>query len=60
MLADGGRITEHLVQDGSGRLRDQWTEPRNDALKDVLSNAAISELDAFDRLQLESVLEVCR
>jgi transcriptional regulatory protein RtcR len=59
-LANGGRISEQLVSDEIARLRDNWTEPRSDILEDVLTVAALNELDAFDRLQLESVVSVCR
>lgn len=42
------------------RLRDNWTEPSSDILRDVLPDVALNALDAFDRLQLESVVSVCR
>jgi transcriptional regulatory protein RtcR len=59
-LADGGRISEQLVSDEIARLRDDWTEPSSDILADVLPDATLDELDAFDRMQLESVVRVCR
>src|SRR3984957_9484536 len=59
-LADGGRITEQQVSDEIGRLREQWAEPSSDSLRGLLPDATLNELDAFDRLQLESVVGVCR
>lgn len=59
-LADSGRIDEALVQEEIERLRRAWgqVEP-DDGLKAVLGEAA-DELDLFDRLQLQAVLDVCR
>jgi transcriptional regulatory protein RtcR len=59
-LADGGRITEQLVDDEILRLKANWTEPVDDMLYGVLPQAEVERLDAFDRLQLQSVIEVCR
>jgi transcriptional regulatory protein RtcR len=59
-LADGGRITEQLVDDEIARLREHWVEPANDALRGLMPDSALLELDAFDRLQLEAVVGVCR
>lgn len=59
-LADGGRITEQQVDEEIERLRAQWAEPGSDALSGLLPDTNLRELDAFDRLQLESVLIVCR
>ena len=43
------------------RLRATW-QPRtaDGALKSLLPAAALAALDLFDRLQLESVVDVCR
>lgn len=59
-LADSGRIDEAQVQEEIERLRRAWgqMEP-DDGLKAVLG-AAADELDLFDRLQLQAVLDVCR
>jgi transcriptional regulatory protein RtcR len=59
-LADGGRITEQLVMDEIARLKEHWVEPSSDILSSLLPSATLEELDAFDRLQLESVVAVCR
>jgi len=59
-LADGGRITERLVMDEIARLKEHWVEPSGDILTSLLPTATLEELDAFDRLQLESVVAVCR
>jgi transcriptional regulatory protein RtcR len=59
-LADGGRITEQLVMHEIARLKEHWVEPSSDILTNLLPIAALEELDAFDRLQLESVVSVCR
>jgi transcriptional regulatory protein RtcR len=59
-LADGGRITERLVMDEIARLKEHWVEPSSDILTSLLPTATLEELDAFDRLQLESVVAVCR
>ena len=59
-LADGGRITEQLVDDEISRLRSHWTEPANESLRGLLPEADIAQIDTFDRLQLESVTLLCR
>jgi transcriptional regulatory protein RtcR len=59
-LADGGRITERLVNDEIARLKVNWIEVHDDNLSDFLSAERLTQIDAFDRLQLQSVIEVCR
>ena len=59
-LADGGRITEELAAREIARLREHWRGPSSDTLRSFMSAADIDNLDAFDRLQLEAVIEVCR
>jgi transcriptional regulatory protein RtcR len=59
-LADGGRITEDIVNDEIGRLRDSWLEPQSDMLVGLLASEELDKLDEFDRLQLESVVRVCK
>jgi transcriptional regulatory protein RtcR len=59
-LADGGRITERLVEDEIARLKANWIEVHNDDLSELLSTDRLDQMDAFDRLQLQSVIEVCR
>ena len=65
-LAEGGRISEGLVEAEIERLR--WLWRRNAApaaaqpaeLAAWLGEAAVEQLDLFDRLQLEAVIGVCR
>ena len=55
----GGRIGRALVDEEADRLRTSWSDgPRRDRVSAVLG-AAADELDRFDRVQLEDVLEVC-
>ncbi|MEE3664426.1 RNA repair transcriptional activator RtcR [Brenneria sp. g21c3] len=56
-LAENGRITPALVDEEISRLRRQWTP--GDAERAPLPES-VGECDLFDRLQLESVLSVCR
>ncbi|NVZ99520.1 RNA repair transcriptional activator RtcR [Pseudomonas gingeri] len=59
-LADSGRIDETQVTEEIERLRRAWglAEPQ-DALDRLLGEGAV-EVDLFDRLQLNAVIEVCR
>ena len=67
-LAPGGRITTETVADEIRRLQNSWRSPETSATNrrvddptvGLLSEATRSELDLFDRLQLESVIDVCR
>jgi transcriptional regulatory protein RtcR len=62
-LAEGGRITDELVEYEISRLSKLWGnrhEPEQLGLLAVLTEAQIAELDLFDRLQLDAVLTVCR
>lgn len=56
-LADNGRITPALVDEEISRLQRQWAP--GDAASAPLPES-VGECDLFDRLQLESVLNVCR
>ncbi|UXY15466.1 RNA repair transcriptional activator RtcR [Chitiniphilus purpureus] len=58
-LAEAGRITEACVNEEIARLRHAWGGPQTGELDTLLGEAA-GQLDLFDRLQLESVLQVCR
>nr|WP_028447921.1 RNA repair transcriptional activator RtcR [Chitinimonas koreensis] len=58
-LAEAGRITETCVQEEIGRLRHAWGGAERSALESVLGER-LQALDLFDRLQLESVVDVCR
>jgi transcriptional regulatory protein RtcR len=59
-LSDGGRISEAVVDAEIQRLLESWRPTRGSGLDGVLSAAQIEALDLFDRLQLQSVLNVCR
>jgi transcriptional regulatory protein RtcR len=66
-LAEGGRISTALVEAELQRLRWLWQRgakgvPSGDRvdLDALLSEEAHAELDLFDRLQLESVIRICR
>ncbi|MBH2010274.1 MAG: sigma 54-interacting transcriptional regulator [Xanthomonadaceae bacterium] len=64
-LAENGRIGVELVQAEKARLRWLWDKhPARDAASDVslhdLMGAAAEQLDAFDWLQLQAVITVCR
>ena len=54
-LADAGRITETLVEEEIMRLRLDWQDA-----KPLKPSPIDQELDLFDRVQLEAVLDVCR
>ena len=65
-LADGGRISTALVDAEIARL--QWLWERKDPasaaggveLSTLLGAEALDDLDLFDRVQLESVIRICR
>lgn len=67
-LANGGRITETVVEDEITRLSYDWksyqklktTEMTNTLLHDVLDTHAIEQLDLFERLQLQEVIKICQ
>ena len=63
-LAPGGRITEPVVQEELARLRAAWAHPEADTgaglLREVLGEERLAALDAFDRVQLQEVVRVCR
>jgi transcriptional regulatory protein RtcR len=66
-LAEGGRINAELVEAELQRLRWVWqrADPRHDAkrgavdLSQWIEPEALADMDLFDRLQLQSVIEVC-
>lgn len=60
-LAESGRITVDLANAEIARLRSQWhgVEAQDTLLESLLGDAA-HEIDLFDRVQLTSVIEVCR
>lgn len=62
-LADSGRINEDIVQIEIERLRQAWSVDRSgeyQIMTNILGSARVSEIDIFDRAQLESVLRTCR
>ena len=66
-LADSGRITTRQVEAEIKRLDWLWQHAQNHVLPkaevdlgDYLSEDAIAQIDLFDRLQLQSVIAVCR
>jgi transcriptional regulatory protein RtcR len=65
-LADGGRITDAVVDAEITRLKSTWKKSTaNDAatsslMSSLLSEEAIAALDLYDQLQLRAVLDVCQ
>jgi len=63
-LAPGGRISTEVVDEEIERLREMWTAPSTsegqEALEALLDADKLEEMDLFDRMQLTSVINVCR
>jgi transcriptional regulatory protein RtcR len=63
-LAPGGRITEEIVAEEIARLETSWRRGAqsgpDDALRALLDEAALAEMDLFDRMQLAAVVRACR
>ena len=61
-LADGGRITEEVAQTEIERLRNAWTgaDLMYAHLEAYLGAEGASEIDPFDKPQLEYVLQICK
>jgi transcriptional regulatory protein RtcR len=63
-LAPGGRISTAVVEEELERLRELWYAPvasnNEQLLERLISAEKLAELDLFDRLQLASVIGVCR
>jgi transcriptional regulatory protein RtcR len=62
-LAEGGRIDNDLVDKEIERLHQIWGQKDNqesNVLSAFLTQAQIDKMDLFDRLQLQSVIQVCR
>jgi transcriptional regulatory protein RtcR len=65
-LADGGRITEAVVDAEIERLKWLWAKDASTSnaqsieLERYVDEAALAKLDLFDRLQLEAVIRVCK
>jgi transcriptional regulatory protein RtcR len=62
-LAEGGRISESLVDAEIARLHRQWgpaDETETQWLPRLIPAEDLAKIDLFDRLQLESVIRICR
>ncbi len=63
-LAEGGRISSTDVDNEMARLRASWhVAPNTSAtptLDELIGADKLARIDLFDRLQLESVIQVCR
>lgn len=62
-LSPKGRIDLDCVEAEIARLRRLWSGQARDQpspLLELLSDAAIAELDLFDRVQLEETVRICR
>ncbi len=59
-LAPGGRVDLPTVEEELERLRARWSGGKADILTGLLTEQELSELDHFDRVQLEEVVRVCR
>jgi hypothetical protein len=60
----GGRISVEIVDEEKDRLKYSWTDPHragaDDELRVLIGGDRFAEMDAFDRLQIAHVLDVCR
>lgn len=64
-LSTGGRISVELVEEEIARLTAPWPSERvvnrtSFTLKALFAESDLAELDLFDRMQLERVIEICR
>jgi transcriptional regulatory protein RtcR len=63
-LAPGGRISVQNVDEEIDRLRHSWADPpgsgAEDDLRAAVGDTRFAEMDAFDRVQVAHVLDVCR
>jgi len=65
-LAPGGRITTAVVEEEIARLRRAWSrgeaagDPDREVLEAALGHDGYEGLDLFDRVQLATVLRVCK
>ena len=65
-LASGGRITEAVVMEEIERLRIAWRRGNpdpgdtEDLLLPLIGEAELARLDAFERIRLRAVVDVCR
>ena len=63
-LALGGRISVEIVDEETQRLERSWADPHRageeDELRTLVGDDRFGEMDAFDRVQVAHVLDVCR
>src|SRR5258708_2977531 len=68
-LTLGGRISVDIVNEEVERLNHSWSDPsldrrgtdeRETRLRDLIGGDRLAEMDAFDRVQVSHVIEVCR
>ncbi len=63
-LAPGGRISTQVVEEEIERLRSTWSAAESSdgdrMLEELLGAEKLGEFDLFDRMQLASVIKVCR
>lgn len=64
-LADGGRITEEVVDEEIARLRHDWRATKQEAnpktiTAQLLDAQTHQKLDLFDHIQLAGIAQVCR
>jgi transcriptional regulatory protein RtcR len=63
-LARGGRISVEIVDEEIHRLQHSWTDSggvaTEDGLPALIGDERLATLDAFDRVQLAHVIDVCR
>lgn len=67
-LANGGRITEDVVDTEIQRLRDDWQYDQSaknpsktqELLCEILGKEAVKEIDLFEQIQLTEVINICQ
>src|SRR5713226_5920055 len=63
-LTHGGRISVDIVDEEIERLNRSWSDPRTGEsetrLRDLIGGDRLAEMDAFDRVQVSHIIEVCR
>ena len=63
-LTLGGRISVEIVNEEIERLTHSWTDSRGngvqDDLRSLIGDDRLAEMDAFDRVQVAHVIDVCR
>ena len=63
-LAHGGRITTEVVEEEVARLNTSWNSleavDEEESLSEFLNSQDLAKIDLFDRIQLASVIAVCR